>query len=230
MRSPHRSPNFCRLRVPLTAATIAAVGRGATTQKGMGMTVGIRSRVLPKFDRGLKLGVATIAVLICSAGTASAAGLDTSSLDFGNQNIGTTSATKTIHLGVSGYFCVPIPGGPCFPEFIDPVVSVTGPFTQTNDCPSPLSAESWCTIVVQFAPTAAGPQTGTLSVADTGPINEPIPGVDLRGTGVDPKPTQPTQPTIIDQPTVPQHKCRKANGRASASKRKCHRHHGHHHH
>jgi hypothetical protein len=46
-------------------------------------------------------------------------------------------------------------------------VSVSGAFTVTNPCTANLAANSSCTISVQFAPTAAGYQTGTLTIADS---------------------------------------------------------------
>jgi len=205
------------------------------------MAFGNRSRVLPKFDRGLKLAIATIAVLVCSAGTASAAQLDTTSYDFGNQDVGTTSTAKTFTIAVDGGRIICLPFGGCLPipEFFAPVVSVSGPFTQTNNCVGTLATPATCTIDVAFVPTAGGPQTGTLSTGTTSDLL-PGPAADLQGTGVMPSPPpsstgdtsstsggSSTQPVTIDQPTRPKKRCRKAGRGASASKlRKCNKHHG----
>ena len=63
-------------------------------------------------------------------------------------------------------------------------VSVSGAFQQTNNCTANLAANSSCTISVQFAPTAAGAQNGTLSISD---ITRSQPQtVTLSGTGLAP--------------------------------------------
>ena len=61
-------------------------------------------------------------------------------------------------------------------------VSVTGPFTQTNNCGSSIAANGSCTVNVTFAPTSGGALTGTLSVASSAP-GSPL-TVSLSGTGV----------------------------------------------
>ncbi len=60
-------------------------------------------------------------------------------------------------------------------------VSITGDFSQTNDCGSTLAAETDCTFNVTFTPTASGTRTGTLTIthnATGSPHN-----VSLTGTG-----------------------------------------------
>jgi hypothetical protein len=61
-------------------------------------------------------------------------------------------------------------------------VSVSGAFTVTNPCTANLSANSSCMIGVQFAPTAVGAQTGTLTVSDL--LRTQM--VALTGTGLQP--------------------------------------------
>jgi len=48
-------------------------------------------------------------------------------------------------------------------------ITIAGDFTQTNDCPSTLTAATSCVVQVTFAPTAAGLRTGTLSITDDQP-------------------------------------------------------------
>jgi hypothetical protein len=64
------------------------------------------------------------------------------------------------------------------------VISVSGAFQQTNDCANILAANSSCAISVQFDPTAAGPQTGSLSIMDATRTQPET--VALSGTGVSP--------------------------------------------
>ena len=56
-----------------------------------------------------------------------------------------------------------------------------GPFSQTNTCGTSLAAGGTCTVSVNFAPTAAGAATGTLSVNSSAP-GSPL-TVALSGTG-----------------------------------------------
>ncbi|HEY6770457.1 MAG TPA: choice-of-anchor D domain-containing protein, partial [Candidatus Sulfotelmatobacter sp.] len=48
-------------------------------------------------------------------------------------------------------------------------VATTGPFSQTNNCPTSLAASASCTINVVFTPNKGGSLTGTLSVTDSAP-------------------------------------------------------------
>jgi hypothetical protein len=124
--------------------------------------------------RGVLLFAISAVSVLGTAGTASAASISTTDLDFGNQNIGTTSAPQVLNVAQE-FDEVCIPGLGCFPvpDFVSGI-SVTGPFAQTNTC-IPFAP---CTITVTHVPTAAGPSVGTLT-ADGDTVN-------LRGTGVDP--------------------------------------------
>jgi hypothetical protein len=72
-------------------------------------------------------------------------------------------------------------------------VSVSGAFTVTNPCTASLAANSSCTISVQFAPTAAGYKTGTLTIADELRTQT----VDLSGTGIN-APALAVSPTSLN--------------------------------
>ena len=156
-----------------------------------------------------------IAVLVVAGGLAAlpaAAGAATvtvspTSLTFAAQQVGSTSVPQDVTLtkdctGANQTQCLGPPAeGPTFA----PVISVTGPFTQTNNCPPALTASALpdpgtktsCTIKVRFKPTAKGPATGTLSTGSGGPT------VTLTGTG------------------KPKKKCKKKKSGASAAKKKC---------
>jgi uncharacterized repeat protein (TIGR01451 family) len=58
-------------------------------------------------------------------------------------------------------------------------ISLTGVFTQSNNCPATLAGGASCTIIVWFQPTSLGLQSGTLSVSHSGsgsPLQSQISG------------------------------------------------------
>ncbi|WP_344982430.1 choice-of-anchor D domain-containing protein, partial [Streptosporangium fragile] len=62
-------------------------------------------------------------------------------------------------------------------------IAVTGPFKQTNTCPTELKVGQACTVTVVFAPTQDGNATGTLTFT-TADGAEPAHVVTLAGEGV----------------------------------------------
>ena len=94
-------------------------------------------------------------VALNGIGLGPAVSLSTSSLDFGGQALGTTSAPHTLTLGNSGNTPLSITG-----------ITVSGDYAQTNSCVSPLDVGASCTISVTFTPTAVGGLSGTLSITD----------------------------------------------------------------
>jgi hypothetical protein len=97
-------------------------------------------------------------------------GTSPTSLVFTPQQVGTTSAAQTISFFV-GMINTP-----------DLRIQTSGNFSQTNNCNTFLAAYSTCQIQVTFTPTIAGPQNGTLIIADGAP-NSPQ-TISLTGTGV----------------------------------------------
>jgi len=94
------------------------------------------------------------------------------SLNFGNQAVGETSAAKnaTLTNAVTGPLAISN-------------IAATPPFAvSATTCGSTLGAGKTCTISVTFTPTALGKVTGTLSVTDNAP-NSPQ-KASLAGTGV----------------------------------------------
>jgi hypothetical protein len=61
-------------------------------------------------------------------------------------------------------------------------ISISGPFTQTNNCGTQLSGPGYCSINVVYAPNQLGSQTGTLTVSDAMRTQM----VTLSGTGAQP--------------------------------------------
>lgn len=98
------------------------------------------------------LGTQTVA--LSGTGLTVGADLSATQLLFGGQMVGTASAAQTLTLANSG----------TAPLHIS-TVAVSAGFTETDDCAGATVA-GHCSINVSFAPTAAGAQSGTLTVTD----------------------------------------------------------------
>lgn len=116
-------------------------------------------------------------------------------LDFGNQNVGTSSVPRTVTL-TNAIFDPAMVIGP---------VSALGDFSTTDDCKSssPIAPGTSCTATVIFTPTVSGPETGTLFV----PSSEGSMELSLTGTGVGQPGTtttlgSSTNPTVYGQVTT----------------------------
>ncbi len=112
----------------------------------------------------------------CSGGGSSTtASVSPTSLAFGNQTVGTTSAAQSVTLSNTGSSTLTISS-----------ITFTGTnasdFAQTNTCGSSLAANTNCTIHVTFTPAATGSRSATLSVTDNA-SNSPQ-TTSLSGTGV----------------------------------------------
>jgi hypothetical protein len=92
---------------------------------------------------------------LTGAGGTVGVSLSVSSLTFGNQAVGTTSAPQQITLSSAGTASLSINS-----------ITLTGDFAGTNNCGSSVAAGSSCIINVTFSPTAVGSRSGTLTVID----------------------------------------------------------------
>ena len=90
-------------------------------------------------------------------------------VDFGTQEIGTTTPAQPVVVTNAGSGTVTVSG-----------VSATGDYAQSNNCSSLASGNS-CTINVTFTASATGPRPGSVSVASDA-SNSPL-TVNLSGTG-----------------------------------------------
>jgi Abnormal spindle-like microcephaly-assoc'd, ASPM-SPD-2-Hydin len=97
--------------------------------------------------------------------------LSPTSLTFAGTIVGETSSAQAVTLTNSGG--VPLTS-------INP--SVSGPFQLSSNCTTQLAGNSSCSISVTFVPTAAGAQTGTLTISDA--LRTQM--VTLSGTGLQP--------------------------------------------
>ncbi|HTT41381.1 MAG TPA: choice-of-anchor D domain-containing protein [Burkholderiales bacterium] len=105
----------------------------------------------------------------------SAINFSAASLTFA-QNVGTSSAPQTVTIANFG-------GSPL--NGLKVSTSGSG-FSATNDCSSPLTPGSTCTISVWFTPVVAGTVTGSLTVNDDSGNLGPTQIVPLNGTGTAP--------------------------------------------
>jgi len=101
--------------------------------------------------------------------------LSPTAIDFGNQDVGTTSSPQNITL-------VNNQGVPLNISSIAPTGTNAGDFAQTNNCGSSVIAGGSCTISVTFSPTATGTRSANLTIADDAPGSPQ--SVSLTGTGV----------------------------------------------
>jgi hypothetical protein len=97
-------------------------------------------------------------------------GIAPNSLTFAAQKVGTTSAAQVITVDNPGATSLKITS-----------ITISGDFSETNDCPSKLTVGKSCTINVIFTPTQAGTRTGTLSIKDSALTS--VQKVALTGSG-----------------------------------------------
>lgn len=123
-----------------------------------------------------------------TGGVSQAVSASPSSLSFGQQNVGTTSASQQITLTNTGSSALTMNG-------ITLAGANAGDFAQTNTCPASLAAGGSCVITATFSPTAAGARAASVTVASSA-LNSPL-TIPLSGTGVSPNPAATLSPTSL---------------------------------
>jgi hypothetical protein len=103
----------------------------------------------------IALNACTITGGASGIGPGMKATLSPRSLSFANLAVGTTSTPQTVVLTDAGNATLIITS-----------ITVTGNFSQTNDCGASLAPGASCTLTVTFTPTATGPESGSILVAD----------------------------------------------------------------
>jgi hypothetical protein len=113
----------------------------------------------------------------CSSGGSSGGGtpvpvavVSAATMTFASQTLGTTSSAQSIMLSNTGTANLGVTG-----------ITISGDFSQTNNCGSSVAAGLSCTINVTFSPTAIGTRTGTLTITDNSKGSPQT--VSLTGTG-----------------------------------------------
>lgn len=108
-------------------------------------------------------------------------------VNFGGQQIGTTSATQQVTVSNTGTASIALSSE-----------SVSGPFAlQANTCSSTLPLATGCTLAIVFQPTQAGPANGVLTVA----TDQGTETIGLEGIGESPA-TDTLLPTSLSFPTT----------------------------
>ncbi|HEV2207408.1 MAG TPA: choice-of-anchor D domain-containing protein [Verrucomicrobiae bacterium] len=177
---------------PLTIASMVATGDFAQTNNCAGsvaagasctITVtftptatGSRSGAITITDNNNGVNGSTQTVTLSGTGTAPVAGVLPASLGFGNQLLGTPSASMTTTLSNTGTAALTIAS-----------MVATGDFAQTNNCAGSVAAGASCTITVAFTPTATGSRSGAITITDNNNgVNGSTQTVTLSGMGTAP--------------------------------------------
>ena len=116
-------------------------------------------------------------VTLTGTGVAPAVTLSATTVNFGNQGVGTSSAAQVIGLTNSGTATLNITS-------ITITGANSGDFSQTNTCGISVAAGANCNINATFKPTATGARNASVSVADSAAGSPQT--VALKGTGVTP--------------------------------------------
>lgn len=166
----------------------ASTCSGASLAPGSGCTINVTFTPAALTTRSATLSIPSNAagsphgVALSGTGTAApmpAVTLSPTSLAFGNQTTGTTSAARTITLTNSGSAALGISS----------IAASGAGFAASPSCPTTLAANASCTISVTFAPAAIAAYTGSVAIASTA-AGSPH-SVGLTGSGVAPTPTAP---------------------------------------
>jgi len=83
-------------------------------------------------------------------------GITPSNLTFAAQKVGTSSAAQVVTINNPGATPLKVTS-----------ITISGDYSETNDCPAKLTAGKSCTVNVTFTPTETGSRTGTLSIKDS---------------------------------------------------------------
>jgi hypothetical protein len=83
-------------------------------------------------------------------------GMTPNNLTFAAQKVGTSSAAQVVTLDNPGATPLKVTS-----------ITISGDYSETNDCPAKLTVGKSCTINVTFSPTQTGARTGTLSIKDS---------------------------------------------------------------
>ena len=114
--------------------------------------------------------------------------LSSTSLNFGNQLVGTTSAPNQVTLS-----------NPSGLALIIGSIAVTGTnaadFSQTNTCGAGLAIGASCTITVTFKPAQTGPRTASVTITDNAAGSPQA--ISLSGTGLVSGPNATPSPTSL---------------------------------
>lgn len=127
-------------------------------------------------DNALNVSGAQQAISVTGiGGTAPVATLSATSMGFGGQAVGTTSAEQYVTLTNTGT-------GALSNLSITETGANASAFPFKNNCGSSLAAGAYCTVYGYFTPTALGPMTATIAIADNAAGSPQL--ITLSGMGV----------------------------------------------
>ncbi len=156
---------------------------GSTVAAGAGCNInvtftpaatGTRSAAITVTDNA---GDSPESAALSGTGVAPAATLAPASLAFGNQQVGTSSASQGVTLTNTGTAALTIGS-------ITITGANSGDFSQSNNCGSSVAAGAGCTITVTFTPAATGSRTASIAVTDNASGSPQ--SVALSGSGTTP--------------------------------------------
>ena len=97
-------------------------------------------------------------------------GMTPDRLTFAAQKVGTSSAAQVVTINNPGATPLKVTS-----------ITISGDYSETNDCPAKLTVGKSCTVNVTFTPTQAGSRTGTLSIKDSALTS--VQQITLSGSG-----------------------------------------------
>ncbi len=121
----------------------------------------------------------TLTVALSGTGLSPVVTLNPPNVNFGSQIVGTTSSVQLVTLTNSGNSGLT---GPLGSGLSAPTISVTGDYTESNNCSGGISPAGSCTLTVAFAPTSKGTRNGIVTITD----NLGVQTLALAGTGTAP--------------------------------------------
>jgi hypothetical protein len=131
--------------------------------------VGTNTATLTVSDSGAP---STQAVALSGNSIGPVVNLSSGSLSFGNQVVGTVSASQFLTLTNTGTISLAISS-----------IVANGNFSQTNTCGASVGVGGSCTITVRFDPSTTGVRTGAISITDN--AGPPTQSIRLSGIGTD---------------------------------------------
>ncbi len=151
---------------------------GATVAVGSSCTFSVVFRPKARGSRPAALSVFDNATgspqNVTLSGTGTVVSLSASSINFGTETVGKTSAPNTLTLTNTAQTTLSV-------QSITITGANSGDFAQTNTCGSAVAGGATCTISVTFTPTKKGSRSALVSIADTGGGSPQT--VSLAGTG-----------------------------------------------
>jgi hypothetical protein len=135
-----------------------------TEMDGLTTVLSVQAAVTPGQTYHIKLAIADAlddeldSNVFIKAGSLSSTSLSIvpPALGFGVQNSGTTSTSQTVSITNISTTAIN-----------NVTIAASAGFKETNTCPASLAPQASCTITVTFAPTANGPQNGTITITDS---------------------------------------------------------------